>query len=99
MLSSYSGTLAGPLVLFFVTKLLDNTLLNGFDLSLIGRRHVRSNNSWMHNSLRLIKGNNRCTLMMHPTDAQQRGIENKQLVEVSSNVGEVKIELEMLSNY
>ena len=39
-------------------------------LALIGRRHVRSNNSWLHNSQRLVKGKPRCTLMMHPDDAR-----------------------------
>ena len=65
------------------------------DLTLIGRRQLRSNNSWMHNSERLTKGDNRCTLMMHPEDAKSRGFTNKQEVEVSSTVGPVKIELEI----
>src|SRR5439155_23023807 len=38
-------------------------------LVLIGRRQLRSNNSWMHNSERLVKGKPRCTLLMHPSDA------------------------------
>ena len=38
-------------------------------LVLIGRRHLRSNNSWMHNSERLVKGPPRCTLLIHPDDA------------------------------
>ena len=41
---------------------------------LIGRRHVRSNNSWLHNSHRLVKGKPRCTLQMHPLDAAVTGI-------------------------
>ena len=36
---------------------------------MIGRRHLRSNNSWMHNSERLVKGPPRCTLLIHPDDA------------------------------
>ena len=43
------------------------------DLRLIGRRHVRSNNSWMHNSHRLVKGAPRHQLLMHPDDARARG--------------------------
>ena len=43
-------------------------------LVLIGRRHLRSNNSWMHNSERLVKGPPRCTLMIHPDDAAARGL-------------------------
>ena len=51
-------------------------------LSLIGRRHVRSNNSWMHNSRRLVKGKDRCTLMLHPDDAGRLGLEAGQSAEV-----------------
>jgi anaerobic selenocysteine-containing dehydrogenase len=41
---------------------------------LIGRRHLRSNNSWMHNVPALAGGSNRCTLLMHPDDAAELGI-------------------------
>ena len=37
---------------------------------LIGRRHIRSNNSWMHNVEVLVKGKERCTLQVHPLDAE-----------------------------
>ena len=40
---------------------------------LIGRRHLRSNNSWMHNVNVLVKGKERCTLQMHPDDAARIG--------------------------
>ena len=63
-------------------------------LSLIGRRHVRSNNSWMHNYHRLMKGKGRCTLLMHPKDMAQRDIENGTDVTVSSRVGSVKVAVE-----
>jgi anaerobic selenocysteine-containing dehydrogenase len=63
-------------------------------LSLIGRRHVRSNNSWMHNYHRLMKGKGRCTLLMHPTDMAQRDIEDGADVTVSSRVGSVKVAVE-----
>jgi anaerobic selenocysteine-containing dehydrogenase len=67
----------------------------GDELVLIGRRHVRSNNSWMHNSLRLVKGKSRCTLMMNPADADARSLEDGATVVVSSRVGEVRIPLEV----
>jgi anaerobic selenocysteine-containing dehydrogenase len=41
---------------------------------LIGRRHLRSNNSWMHNVPALAGGTNRCTLKMHPDDVAELGI-------------------------
>ncbi|OUC78060.1 molybdopterin-dependent oxidoreductase [Gordonia lacunae] len=43
-------------------------------LLLVGRRHLRSNNSWMHNLPALTGGTNRCTLHMHPDDADRLGI-------------------------
>lgn len=64
-------------------------------LQLIGRRHLRSNNSWMHNSKRLTKGPKRCTLMMHPDDAAARGLMHGAAVVVSSRVGEIRVPLEI----
>jgi anaerobic selenocysteine-containing dehydrogenase len=64
-------------------------------LLLIGRRHVRSNNSWLHNSQRLVKGKPRCTLLMHPDDAARRGIGDGATVRVRSRVGEVRVSAEV----
>lgn len=61
------------------------------ELVLIGRRTLRSTNSWMHNSERLVKGKPRCTLLMHPTDAQERGIEDAQTVSLTSRIGAVEV--------
>jgi anaerobic selenocysteine-containing dehydrogenase len=65
------------------------------ELLLIGRRDLRSNNSWMHNSQRLVKGPERCTLLMHPEDAQARGLAPGQTVQVRSRVGCVPVRLEL----
>jgi len=59
------------------------------ELLLIGRRHVRSNNSWMHNYHRLVKGKPRWQLMMHPEDMASRGLTNESEVRILSRVGEV----------
>jgi len=64
-------------------------------LSLIGRRDLRSNNSWMHNSHRLIKGKNRCVALIHPIDASQAGISTGDMVEVTSAVGSIKLPAEI----
>lgn len=61
------------------------------ELLLIGRRHVRDCNSWLHNSYRLMKGKSRCTLMMHPDDAARRGIDDNAEVTVRSRTGVVRI--------
>lgn len=63
-------------------------------LRLIGRRHVRSNNSWMHNYKRLIKGKSRAQLFMHPADMRERNIQSGDTVIVSSRVGEVSTAVE-----
>ena len=62
---------------------------------LIGRRHLRSNNSWMHNSKLLMTGRNRCTLIINPDDAQKLSLKEKQQVNVSSNIGTVLIPVEI----
>src|SRR5262249_61476334 len=63
-------------------------------LRLTGRRELRSNNSWMHNSTRLVKGKDRCTLLMHPGDAEARGLRPGQQVRIRSRVGSVEAPLE-----
>jgi anaerobic selenocysteine-containing dehydrogenase len=67
-------------------------------LELIGRRDLRSNNSWMHNVARLVKGERRCTLLMHPDDAKARGLASGQKVKLTSAVGEVEVELEVVDD-
>jgi anaerobic selenocysteine-containing dehydrogenase len=63
--------------------------------SLIGRRHIRSNNSWLHNSHRLLKGPNRCTLMIHPNDAAGLGLNDGDMAEVFNHVGSVELPVEI----
>jgi anaerobic selenocysteine-containing dehydrogenase len=58
-------------------------------LQLIGRRQLRGNNSWMHNSSRLVKGPPACTLLVHPADAAARGLVDGDEALVRSRVGEV----------
>ena len=65
------------------------------EFSLIGRRHLRSNNSWMHNSQRLVKGPDRCTLMMHSSDAERLNLVAGTPVTISSSVGSVTAPLEI----
>ncbi|WP_037141861.1 molybdopterin-dependent oxidoreductase [Rhodococcoides fascians] len=62
-------------------------------LLMIGRRHLRSNNSWMHNTARLTKGKPRHQLLAHPDDLRARGIGDGALVTVTSAAGSVSIEV------
>ena len=65
------------------------------NLLLIGRRQLRSNNSWMHNTERLVKGKPRCTILMHPVDAEKRDLKPGQNVSVQSRVGSVVVPIEI----
>ncbi len=62
---------------------------------LIGRRDVRSNNSWMHNSQRLVKGKPRCTAYVHPDDAASLNLRDGQTVRVTSRVGSIELPAEV----
>ncbi|MFG2741060.1 molybdopterin oxidoreductase family protein [Streptomyces sp. KS_5] len=58
-------------------------------LVLVGRRHLRSNNSWMHNVPALTGGSNRCTLHIHPQDAERLGVRDGAAVRLKGAGGEV----------
>nr|WP_202545550.1 molybdopterin-dependent oxidoreductase [Streptomyces sp. SID5606] len=64
-------------------------------LVLVGRRHLRSNNSWMHNIPALTGGSNRCTLHVHPDDAGRLGVSAAQPVRVQGPGGEVTVPAEI----
>ena len=77
-----------------VEALADTAGPNGH-LTLIGRRHVRSNNSWMHNVEVLVKGKDRCTLQVHPDDATRLGLTDGGDAEIASRVGKVVAPVEV----
>jgi anaerobic selenocysteine-containing dehydrogenase len=64
-------------------------------LVLIGRRHVRSNNSWMHNVDVLVKGRERCTLQINPEDAARIGVSPEGHAKVTSRAGSVVAPVEV----
>ena len=69
--------------------------LTGRELVLVGRRHLRSNNSWMHNVEVLVKGKPRCTLHVHPDDAARLGLTDGASATVASRVGSVMAPVEV----
>jgi anaerobic selenocysteine-containing dehydrogenase len=71
----------------------ENTLATG--LVLTSRRHLRSKNSWMHNINVLVKGKDRCTLLIHPSDAEAAGLEDGGLAKVSSQAGSIEVPVEV----
>ena len=64
-------------------------------LVLIGRRQLRSNNSWMHNLPALVKGKDRCTLHVHPDDAERLGLEDGGRAVISSAAGQIEAPVEV----
>ncbi len=64
-------------------------------MRLVGRRHLRSNNSWMHNLEVLVRGRGRCTLQVHPADAQRLGLADGGRAEIRSRVGKVVAPVEV----
>ncbi|MFD4671068.1 molybdopterin-dependent oxidoreductase [Lentzea sp. NPDC058450] len=65
------------------------------DLVLVGRRHLRTNNSWMHNVPALVKGKPLCTLLVNPGDADRLGLADGKPAQVTSRVGEVEVLVEV----
>lgn len=64
-------------------------------LVLVSRRHLRSNNTWLHNVPALMKGKDRCTLLIHPDDAARCGIADSDIVTVKSEAGEITVPVEV----
>ena len=64
-------------------------------LVLIGRRDLRSNNSWMHNLDVLVKGRPRCTLQIHPADASRFGLADGAPARVTSRAGSIEVPVEL----
>ncbi len=88
--------LAPPLVLGDLARLraaLDTAPANG--MRLIGRRHLRSNNSWMHNLPSLAGGRVRCTLQVHPDDAARLGLSDGGRARVTSRANAVEVPVEI----
>jgi anaerobic selenocysteine-containing dehydrogenase len=64
-------------------------------LRLVGRRHLRSNNSWGHNVAELVGGSNVCTLQIHPDDARAHDLLDGHPARVTSAVGSLEVTVEV----
>ena len=79
-----------------VDRLLSEPVIDLTDqLLLIGRRDLRSCNTWMHNVDVLIKGRERCTLLVHPDDAARLSLDDGQSARIASRVGTVDAPVEI----
>lgn len=88
--------LCPPAIAADVPRLLssmDKAETDGFVL--IGRRHLRSNNSWMHNLPMLVSGPDRCTLQLHPEDAERLGLRTGDEARVASRAGSLVAPVEV----
>jgi len=65
------------------------------ELVLVSRRHLRSNNSWLHNLESLVRGRDRCTLLIHPEDAARCGVADGELAQVTSEAGSIEVPVEV----
>jgi anaerobic selenocysteine-containing dehydrogenase len=74
---------------------IEETPTADFPFALIGRRHLRDCNSWLHNSEILVKGKNRCTLLINKSDAETLNLQNNQTVKVSSRIGAIELPAEI----
>ena len=90
MLRTPSGKieLAPPSLLADLLRAVADLARPAPELVIIGRRDVRSNNSWMHNLPVLAKGPMRCTALVHPGDAARLGLQDGALAEISSQTGQ-----------
>jgi anaerobic selenocysteine-containing dehydrogenase len=97
ILNTPSGKIemAPPYITADVDRLAERLDRDDDSLVLISRRHLRSNNSWMHNVKVLVKGKDRCTLLIHPDDASRAGIEDGKLARVTSEAGMVEVAAEI----
>lgn len=64
-------------------------------LVLVGRRHLRSNNSWLHNVPALTGGSNRCTLQVHPEDAGRLGLTTGGMARITADGGSLEVPVEV----
>jgi anaerobic selenocysteine-containing dehydrogenase len=80
-----------PLLESDIPRLLDRIDRAADELLLTSRRHLRSNNSWLHNVAGLMRGKDRCTLLIHPSDAQRHEITDGEPVDVSTSEGSIRV--------
>ena len=87
--------LAPPYLLDDLPRLAARMERSAEPLVLVSRRHLRSNNTWLHNVPALMKGKDRCTLLIHPDDAARCGVADGDVATVKSASGEIKVPVEV----
>ncbi len=87
--------LAPPEIVADVPRLQDALGRSNGHMVLVGRRQLRSNNSWMHNLEPLVKGKDRCTAHVHPADAERLGLTDGGSAVLRSATGEIEAPVEV----
>jgi anaerobic selenocysteine-containing dehydrogenase len=87
--------LAPPLLLADLPRAWADLHSHAPDLVIIGRRDVRSNNSWMHNLPTLAKGPFRCTALVHPADAARLQLTEGALARISNGAGSIEAQVQI----
>jgi anaerobic selenocysteine-containing dehydrogenase len=97
MIGTPSGhiDLAPEYIVGDIPRLRERMATNPDGLVLVSRRHIRSKNSWMHNVKVLVKGKDRCTLLIHPDDATAAGVVDGAIARVSSEAGAIDVPVEV----
>ncbi|GLZ34635.1 molybdopterin-binding oxidoreductase [Lentzea sp. NBRC 105346] len=87
--------LAPPAIAADVPRVLAGLSTVEEGMVLVGRRHLRTNNSWMHNVPTLVKGKQLCTLLVNTSDARELGLTDGGQAQVSSRVGKIEVTVEV----
>lgn len=87
--------IAPPLIVDDVQRLLAARDSAGEGLRLIGRRHIRDMNSWLHNIKQYVRGKNRCTLLVNPQDAERLGLVEGGMAKVSGAGRDATVEVSL----
>lgn len=87
--------LTHPMLTDDVARLADRVDRRADGLLLTSRRHLRSNNSWLHNVAALMRGRDRCTLLINPVDAARHGIADGVVAEVCTAEGDIRVPVEV----
>jgi anaerobic selenocysteine-containing dehydrogenase len=87
--------LAPPMLLEDLARVAADLAAPAPDLVIVGRRQLRSNNSWMHNLPVLAKGAYRCTALVHPNDAARLGLPDGGMAQIRNGARRIEVEVEV----
>jgi anaerobic selenocysteine-containing dehydrogenase len=87
--------LAPPMLIDDLARVAADLAAPAADLVIVGRRQLRSNNSWMHNLPVLAKGTYRCTALVHPLDAARLGLADGGMAQLRNGARRIEVQVEV----